>query len=129
MTKEEILTKEEPRDKEIILFLNEWSTDWGASGLGYFTTDYLSRVTYIGTCFDLVEKAQYVFKRTLKKGMRGDDVTLLQKYLRERGYFPATQALTGYFGDITKSAVIAFQKAHNLVQDGIAGQKTFAQIK
>ncbi len=60
--------------------------------------------------------------RTLKFGMRGDDVSRLQSALKQQGYFHAN--VTGYYGKITENAVIAFQKAKGLRIDGIAGPQT-----
>jgi len=60
--------------------------------------------------------------RTLKFGMRGDDVSRLQNALKQQGYFYAN--VTGYYGKITENAVIAFQKAKGLRIDGIAGPQT-----
>jgi cell wall-associated NlpC family hydrolase len=64
---------------------------------------------------------------TLKKDMRGDAVTELQKYLGKLGYMDI--APTGYYGDITKAAVKAFQKEYGLEQDGIAGKQTIGKIE
>jgi len=60
--------------------------------------------------------------RTLKEGMQGDDVTLLQNVLKTQGFFK--EKPTGYYGPKTKEAVIALQKAKGLTPDGIAGRLT-----
>jgi peptidoglycan L-alanyl-D-glutamate endopeptidase CwlK len=65
---------------------------------------------------------------TLKIGATGSLVVKLQQSLRELGYFKYF-ANTGYFGQVTKNAVIAFQKANKLTPDGIAGSKTLAKIE
>jgi len=58
----------------------------------------------------------------LKKGMRGNDVTAVQKRLIELGYMDAKA--TGYFGNQTEAAVKAFQRAVSLTPDGIVGAST-----
>ena len=63
---------------------------------------------------------------TLKYGMRGSDVTTLQAKLKNLGYFNTTA--TGYFGSVTKSSVVKFQKAKGLAADGIVGKATFAAL-
>lgn len=63
---------------------------------------------------------------TLKYGMRGPDVTTLQTKLKNLGYFNTTA--TGYFGSVTKSSVVNFQKAKGLAADGIVGKNTFAAL-
>lgn len=62
----------------------------------------------------------------LKQGMRGASVRNLQYDLKSLGFFKVSP--TGYFGTITKSAVINFQGKYNLVKDGIVGSKTHYMI-
>jgi len=66
--------------------------------------------------------------KTLKIGSTCSLVVKLQQSLRELGYFNYF-ANTGIFGQVTKNAVIAFQKANKLTPDGIAGSKTLAKIE
>lgn len=58
---------------------------------------------------------------TLKVGSKGSEVRELQAFLQVQ--------VDGVFGKRTKAAVIEFQKAHNLIADGIVGAKTWAVIK
>ena len=60
--------------------------------------------------------------RTLKVGSRGDDVKRLQENLNTLGY--NTGKPDGIFGNGTKNAVVAFQKAKGLTADGIVGSGT-----
>jgi len=55
----------------------------------------------------------FVFKRYVYIGSRSEEVKQLQQKLRELGYF-TYPTNTGYFGSITKAAVVAFQKAYDL---------------
>ena len=65
--------------------------------------------------------------RTLKVGCKGEDVKALQTFLNINGY---NCGLTdGIFGNKTKQAVMAFQKAHGLVPDGICGKLTWSVIQ
>lgn len=64
---------------------------------------------------------------TLKYDMRGDSVSQLQKDLKSLGFMDI--APTGYFGNITKTAVIKFQAKTGLEQDGIAGKLTLGKIE
>ncbi|MGI6189492.1 MAG: LysM peptidoglycan-binding domain-containing protein [Clostridiales bacterium] len=70
-----------------------------------------------------VSAATYRLTRTLRIGMRGEDVSVVQQLLKDQGYFTYHQ-ITGYFGTITEAAVKAFQKANGLVADGIVGPVT-----
>ncbi len=58
----------------------------------------------------------------------GDDVREVQDRLYQMGYIIDKAYLTGYFGDITKEAVIAFQKNNNIGSDGKVGPRTFEAL-
>ena len=66
--------------------------------------------------------AQY---ETLKKHDKSEAVTTLQYRLMELGYLDIDEP-TNYFGSSTESALILFQRQHNLKQDGVAGSETQA---
>ena len=53
---------------------------------------------------------------TLEPGDESPAVTAMQKRLKELGFYKSTA--DGEFGNVTKSAVIAFQKANGLTADG-----------
>lgn len=63
---------------------------------------------------------------TLQYGSSGSRVTELQNNLNKLGYSVGTA--DGKFGAATKRAVIAFQSAHGLTPDGLAGAQTLALI-
>lgn len=56
----------------------------------------------------------------LKKGMQNNDIKVLQQHLKDLGYFE-NEDTTTYYGDITKNAVMNFQQAKGLDEDGIFG--------
>ena len=64
---------------------------------------------------------------TLRKGDKGDEVTILQTKLKERGFDPGT--VDGIFGTKTKSAVKKFQLENDLDADGICGPMTWAALE
>jgi peptidoglycan hydrolase-like protein with peptidoglycan-binding domain len=67
-----------------------------------------------------------VFTRTLRRGDSGADVKTLQTWLTDVGYPLPT---TGYFGSMTKAAVMRFQAAENLSPvTGVAGRVTAATL-
>ena len=59
---------------------------------------------------------------TLQYGDSGERVRLLQEALKELGYTIGT--VDGKFGLVTRTAVIAFQRAKGITADGLAGTKT-----
>ncbi len=62
----------------------------------------------------------------LKEGMTGARVTKLQAQLQRLGFFH--QAPTGYFGPITRAAVMAFEKKIGVRVDGNAGARVQAEL-
>ncbi|MEN9390124.1 MAG: hypothetical protein RLZZ283_224 [Candidatus Parcubacteria bacterium] len=58
--------------------------------------------------------------------IKKDDTRAVQQRLKDHGYF--APAPTGYFGPITKAAVIAFQKKQNIDPIGTVGPKTRAAL-
>ena len=69
------------------------------------------------------EEATYLFTRSLSLGSRGEDVRQLQLLLEALGYFNHP-VITGYFGPITRAAVVKFQKAEHINPVGILGPLT-----
>ena len=62
-----------------------------------------------------------VFSRTLRRGQHGSDVKTLQTWLTDVG---DTVPETGYFGSMTKAAVIRFQTTENMRRTGVVGRPT-----
>lgn len=62
----------------------------------------------------------------LKLGVKGDEVTRLQKRLKELEYY--TGEIDGAYGPGTQEAVIRFQAQHGLDADGLAGEGTLGQL-
>jgi hypothetical protein len=52
-----------------------------------------------------------VWQRYLRQGDSGEDVKALQKFLINEGYWNSEVEATGYFGPITKNALIKFQES------------------
>ncbi len=65
--------------------------------------------------------ARHLGDRALKKGMRGQDVRVLQDYLTRAGI---STPVDGVFGRGTKRSVKRFQRAHGLAADGVVGPAT-----
>lgn len=59
---------------------------------------------------------------TIYPGDKSDDVRKMQERLKELGYYE--HDVTGYFGTVTKEALISFQKTNGLTSDGKAGKNT-----
>lgn len=102
---------------------------------------YMTSSTEVNSVITLIQKynlTQYdngiyvpvtpsvVTHRTLKKGCKGDDVKSLQTFLNINGF--CCGIADGVFGAKTETAVKAWQKANNLVPDGIIGVKSWAVL-
>ena len=78
------------------------------------------------------EKDTYMFElATISIGFIGDDIKLMQRLLRSRGYTDSNGhkiEIDGIFGMASEAALLKFQKAHGLVQDGICGPKTWDRL-
>ncbi len=61
-------------------------------------------------------RSQHLGERTLREGMHGHDVRVLQGYLTLLGY---PTSVDGQFGPTTQANVIKFQQAHGLSTDGV----------
>jgi peptidoglycan hydrolase-like protein with peptidoglycan-binding domain len=69
-----------------------------------------------------------MISRTLRHGDSGDDVKLVQEFLKNHGYY--TGPIDGKFGPGQGflNSVKAFQKDHELAVDGVIGPATRARI-
>ena len=67
------------------------------------------------------------WKRSLKVGTTGEDVTNLQLFLIRHGFLAEGNAI-GFFGPRTKTAVMQFQKANGLAVVGVFGPMTRAKV-
>ena len=65
---------------------------------------------------------------TLKKGMKGEYVKLLQTKLVNKGYSVGSYGIDGDFGSATLRAVQQFQRDNGLDPDGVVGTRTWAAL-
>jgi len=73
--------------------------------------------------------APNVFSRDLFTGLQGEDVRWLQEFLISQDVYPEAR-ITGYFGSLTRSAVVRFQQKHGIFpQIGYVGAKTKNKIQ
>ncbi|MEK7584414.1 MAG: peptidoglycan-binding protein [Patescibacteria group bacterium] len=69
----------------------------------------------------------YTFTRDLALGSTGTEVSELQRALKALGFF-TYPTITGYFGALTRDAVITFQRANGIFPVGIVGPQTRALL-
>lgn len=76
-----------------------------------------------GVLLPIVASAD-VFNRQMELGMRGTDISTLQTYLAQDSALYPQGLVTGYFGFLTKSAVLNFQSRNGISAVGRVGPAT-----
>lgn len=92
---------------------------------GPATLQLLYQGNPISALTEAVEKTTAIFE-TLRSGMSGPDVVMLQEFLQDLGYLVGE--LSGEFDATTFLAVQEFQQRNNLPADGVAGQETLSLL-
>lgn len=62
--------------------------------------------------------------QVFRQGSRGTSVETVQNALKSQGFMSPSVNSTGYYGPITRTAVMNFQRSRGLRVDGIAGPQT-----
>ena len=70
-----------------------------------------------------------VWRPTIRRGSKGEDVTYVQTILAGIGYDLGTAGIDGVFGRKTEEAVKAFQRANGLNPDGVVGPLTYTALE
>lgn len=68
-------------------------------------------------------------KPTLRRGDRGEYVTLAQTELIQKGYDCGSWGADGKFGEATENAVKRFQRDCGLTTDGVIGPATWEALE
>jgi peptidoglycan hydrolase-like protein with peptidoglycan-binding domain len=84
-------------------------------------------VLFISSMLPFLVSAQ-TFKSNLRQGFSGDDVKVLQALLAADPDIYPEALISGYYGSLTKKAVMRFQKKHNLEPVGYIGPMTLKKL-
>lgn len=77
---------------------------------------------------DSYEPNPSVWRPTIRKGSKGEDVKFCQQLLLDNGYDVGPSGIDGDYGRKTEEAVKKFQKANGLVEDGVVGPMTWSKL-
>ena len=112
--------------------LSKW-VDWGElKGVDYDGAEDAAPTPSYGDSSSSTptdDKSSTNGKPTLKRGSKGEYVTLLQTKLQQKGYDLGKYGIDGDFGSATEKAVKEFQKDHDLKADGIVGAQTWDALE
>ncbi len=110
--------------KKYIGLLNSWG-NVGEEGWQWIGEDYFP---YITQGFTLIYDAQikHVFNYDMRLGDENEEVKFLQVRLQDLGFFPKQTKCTGFYGNITKKAVISYAMSKMLA---VTGNKVGVQIR
>lgn len=70
-----------------------------------------------------------VWRPTIRRGNKGDDVKYVQTILYNLGYDLGSYGIDGDFGRATEAAVKEFQRDHKLNPDGVVGPLTYEELE
>jgi peptidoglycan endopeptidase LytE len=92
-------------------------------------TGIVDKATYekLKNSISILRQQEYS-DNVLKIGAKGENVSILQRYLKTLGYFTYPK-ITGCYGSVTTEAVKKFQQAYGLKVDGVVNSQTLKKIQ
>lgn len=111
--------------KKIIGAKQSWGLGIGDNGWQYFTEDWFTsqNITQVGALVwnnRSTPTFTHNFQTPIKLGDKGNEVIALQQALRQDGEF-TYPVNTGFYGDVTRQAVLAFQNKYGIPADNLNG--------
>lgn len=104
--------------KKHIRIINSWGTETGNEGRQWLSEDYFKSHIFSGWTHVFAPPIPVVFKHNFQINMNlGDtntEVQALQTALKIDGEFPNTVPPSGFYGEITRKAVLDFQRKYNI---------------
>lgn len=108
--------------------LNSWGPSWGKNGVGFIRfkdyeqflieawtiADMPNEIVDHATSLPSADEFNYLFMRDILYGETSPEVRNLQIALKIDGTFPQVQLATGFYGEVTRRAVLAFQDKYHV---------------
>jgi putative peptidoglycan binding protein len=123
--------------KKALIIDESWGLTTAMNGQRVITEDFFKARNWFAAHFqnfvfeDIVVKPNYSFTKPLNLEMTDQDVVKLQDVLKYEGLFPTNVTSTGYYGNVTRKGVLAFQKkysvAPNAELDALQGKRVGTQ--
>lgn len=113
--------------KKALIIEDSWGLDAAMQGQRVITEDFFNARCYFAAHFmnfkfETTDPTNNEpFLQDLELNMENTEVQRLQDVLKKLGYFPTNVASTGFYGNITATAVGKFQEAYNIVAKGGSG--------
>ncbi len=140
--------------KKALIIDDSWGTRYGEKGQRFITEDFHKARNFFAMYFTNFQfdnngtpnplpnpnpvppapnKPKYTFNTDLKYSATvvygNKDIIALQNILKYEGLFPINTQSTGYFGSITKKAVVGFQTKYGIPErDGVVAGTTRAKL-
>lgn len=123
--------------KKALIIDDSWGLGFALNGQRIITEEFFNaRCYFTGYLMDLSNnwrdgqippKPKYTFNNNLKYGNMNIDVKALQDVLKYEQLFPQATTSTGFYGNVTATGVLAFQKKYQVdspaVLDALAGKE------
>lgn len=113
--------------KKYLVIQDSWGLQYAMGGYRFISEEYFNARCFLASYLKTFQKL--VITEDSVKPIYNGSIISLQKCLKWEGLFPANVAEVENYGNITKGAVIAFQKKYGITPAvGYFGQKTQAKI-
>ena len=108
--------------EKYLVIEDSWGQAYGNKGRRFLSETWVrSRFTgamyFIDWKFEQVQKPRFTFNKVMLYGQKTADIVKLQDVLKFEGLMPTTQQSTGYYGEITRKGVLAFQRKYQVADE------------
>lgn len=104
---------------EYIVIEDSWGKFGKYNGQRLITREFFKDAVWFAAVlydfvYDITDEKFAPFTTIMEFKQRNSEISRLQKLLQARGFFPADQSITGYYGPITALAVLQMQLKYNV---------------
>lgn len=108
--------------EKYLVIEDSWGQAYGNNGRRFLSETWVrARTTgimyFIDWKFEPTVKPRFTFNKVMLYGQKSTDIAKLQDVLKFEGLISTTQESTGYYGEITRKAVLAFQRKYKVADE------------